>query len=168
MRITIHGCRRPEVAKLLRQALQFYARQLFNKGGHRGITLKVILKDDPSTSYADEPEQGCVGVTHYDHNYVPTKFEMELLKTDLRLLFHNAAHEMVHVKQFRDRSMSSYMDTWKGKKLRKGTDYWDEPWEIEAYGREYGLFERYMEKYNLKQFFIENSRWVQTKIVQDY
>ena len=33
-----------------------------------------------------------------------------------------------------------------GKWLKKNPDYWDQPWEIEAHGREIGLFIRWAEK----------------------
>ena len=32
---------------------------------------------------------------------------------------------------------------------KDGIDYWDEPWEIEAHGRETGLFVRWAEKHKL-------------------
>jgi hypothetical protein len=39
---------------------------------------------------------------------------------------------------------------WHGKRIdRKNMDYYDLPWEIEAYGREVGLFVRWAEKNKL-------------------
>ena len=65
------------------------------------------------------------------------------------------AHEIVHVKQYalgelrervtKDKSSSII---WKSKRWNppEGShEYWDCPWEIEAFGREYGLYKRFIE-----------------------
>ena len=63
----------------------------------------------------------------------------------------NLAHEMVHVKQWAKDEMYEYMNIaglvrFKGEKVHMAiTDYWDYPWEIEAYGRQLGLFIRFCE-----------------------
>ena len=56
-------------------------------------------------------------------------------------------HEMVHVKQYargelKERITQSRVETyWQGKlQDPDALDYWDRPWEIEAHGRERGLF----------------------------
>ena len=168
VRVTVKNCNDESVVQLIRKALHYYARQLFTKGGHNGLTVSVVLIDDTSTCYADEPDQGSCCVTHYDHNWKPICFEIELLKTDLRSLISNAAHEMVHVKQFASRTISTNLDSWKGKKLRRSAGYWDEPWEIEAYGMEPCLFNKFIEQYDLKDFFYQNSRWATPKPVAKY
>ena len=72
--------------------------------------------------------------------------DMPLADT-LRIL----AHEMVHVKQYAKGEMMEYMAApdlvkWQGKKTDFAEiDYWDYPWEIEAYGRELGLYIRFTE-----------------------
>ena len=60
------------------------------------------------------------------------------------------AHELVHVKQFAYGEMkdTKYYDMVKWNKQfinHEETDYWDLPWEIEAAGREYGLYRRYVD-----------------------
>lgn len=68
------------------------------------------------------------------------------------------AHEMVHLKQYAkgelgqiwevtQKGMQCYGE-WKGKLWKpsgKEDDYYDSPWEIEAYGREVGLYRRWLE-----------------------
>ena len=78
-------------------------------------------------------------------------FELEVdRKLTLRKLLETVAHEMVHVKQFARREMHPSMDTWYGKTYNpKKTSYWDLPWEIEAHGREAGLFIRWAEQERL-------------------
>ena len=49
-------------------------------------------------------------------------------------------HEMVHVKQFAKKEMVDGIKTgvpiWKSKKISLNTNYWDLPWEKEAYRME--------------------------------
>ena len=76
------------------------------------------------------------------------EFELEIDKTQsLRKMLETVAHEMVHVKQFARRELHPATDVWYGKTYNpKKMSYWDLPWEIEAHGRECGLFVRWAEK----------------------
>ena len=68
----------------------------------------------------------------------------------LRRFCETVAHEMVHVKQYARRELHPVHDTWCGKTYNpKKVSYWDLPWEIEAHGREVGLFVRWAEQENL-------------------
>ena len=74
-------------------------------------------------------------------------FEIELDRTlTLRKLMETLAHEMVHVKQYARRELNPTTEAWMGKTYNpKKISYWDLPWEIEAHGREIGLFVRWCE-----------------------
>ena len=78
-------------------------------------------------------------------------FELEVDKSQpLRALLETVAHEMVHVKQYARRELDPNKEVWMGKTYNpKDINYWDLPWEIEAHGREVGLFVRYCEENNL-------------------
>ena len=78
-------------------------------------------------------------------------FELEIDKSQsLRALLETVAHEMVHVKQYARRELDPNKEVWMGKTYNpKDVNYWDLPWEIEAHGREVGLFVRYCEENNL-------------------
>ena len=78
-------------------------------------------------------------------------FEIELDRTlPHRKLLETVAHEIVHVKQYARRELHPVHDTWCGKTYNpKKVSYWDLPWEIEAHGREVGLFIRWAEAQNL-------------------
>ena len=78
-------------------------------------------------------------------------FEIEAdKKLRLRKLLETIAHEMVHVKQYARRELHPVHNTWCGKTINpKKISYWDLPWEIEAHGREAGLFVRWAEQENL-------------------
>ncbi len=79
------------------------------------------------------------------------EFELEIDKTQpMRRMLETVAHEMVHVKQFARRELHPSTDEWYGKTYNpKKVSYWDLPWEIEAHGREVGLFIRWCEQENL-------------------
>jgi hypothetical protein len=60
------------------------------------------------------------------------------------------AHEMVHLKQYAKGEMKDIwrpvrMVKWQGERyLHEEMDYWECPWEIEAYGREKGLYFKFL------------------------
>tara|TARA_B100001057_G_scaffold93613_1_gene89963 strand:+ start:7453 stop:7884 length:432 start_codon:yes stop_codon:yes gene_type:complete len=75
-------------------------------------------------------------------------FELEIDKSQkLRNLLTTVAHEMVHVKQYARKELTE--GTWQGKLLNPKQEYWDRGYEIEAHGRETGLFVRWVEDNNL-------------------
>lgn len=74
-------------------------------------------------------------------------------------IFKSLAHEMVHLKQYATKELSDIVvvendvvaDTafWHGEVYKfkpKEDPYFDSPWEIEAYGREVGLYRRWLER----------------------
>jgi hypothetical protein len=73
------------------------------------------------------------------------------------------AHECVHVEQYvtgtmRDTSNGEVV-RWRGKKFDfRKVDYYDLPWEIDAYGREKGLYEHFVKKfkYRGKRWYKDN------------
>lgn len=84
----------------------------------------------------------------------PREFELEIhSKLKLRKLLETVAHEMVHVKQYARGELYQgariAKHRWQGKWVSNNVDYWDQPWEIEAHGREAGLFVQWAEKNNL-------------------
>ena len=93
----------------------------------------------------------------------PREFDLEVhSKQPMRKLVMTLAHEMVHVKQFARgelyESVRLGRHRWQGEWIAKEPDYWDQPWEIEAHGRECGLFVRWAEKEN-----IGNKKWTKEK-----
>ena len=75
----------------------------------------------------------------------PREFDIEINKqAKLRRMLETLAHEMVHAKRFARGELYESSRTnkhrWQGRWLSKEPGYWDQPWEIEAHGRECGLF----------------------------
>ena len=90
-----------------------------------------------------------------DDPYRPREFLIEIDPTvRLRRVLESICHEMVHVKQFAKGEMRDLAGaervSWNGQRYDISADeYFDRPWEIEAHGRELGLFIRWAEKNKL-------------------
>jgi len=87
----------------------------------------------------------------------PRLFEIEVHKNmPLRKVLMTVAHEMVHAKQFARGELYQGIRVnkhrWQGKWISDNVNYWDQPWEIEAHGREIGLFIQWAEKEDLGRF----------------
>ena len=84
--------------------------------------------------------------TWEDTNHLPRVFTIEIDSTQrLRMLLITVAHEIVHAKQFaRNEQKQTIREgnwKWMGRTVDTDkVDYWELPWEIEANGRETGLF----------------------------
>ena len=87
----------------------------------------------------------------------PRTFEIEIERSlRLRRLLETVAHEMVHVKQYARGELYQGVriakHRWQGKWVSNSLDYWDQPWEVEAHGREAGLFIRWAEANDLGKY----------------
>ena len=101
--------------------------QKFDIAPNIEINFKRMSKD-PNYGYC----------CHLDDN----DFEIEIKRTlKLRAMLTTLAHELIHVKQY---VYGEYND-----EFEEGLDYWDKPSEIEAHGRETGLFIRWAEENKL-------------------
>ena len=70
------------------------------------------------------------------------EFEVDIKRSlRMRNMLTTLAHELVHVKQYSTGELTQENKT--------DIDYWDRPWEIEAHGRELGLFIRWCEEEKL-------------------
>ena len=65
-------------------------------------------------------------------------------------------HELIHVKQYANNQLFDYVDGdskfegWVYKRTESVEEYWDSPWEIEAYGRTDGVYEMFCVQHNKK------------------
>ena len=134
------------VRKDIELAAWYYAEKLMGKRLMSGLEITIDLKKVLLT------EEGHEGTAIWeDEGHRPKEFTIGLDTTvNARNLLINLAHEMVHVKQWAKDEMYEYMEPhmvrFKGEKIHLNeVDYWDYPWEIEAYGRQLGLFIRFCE-----------------------
>lgn len=136
--------------KRVESVTKFCAKKLMPRMKNLEITvhLKDLKKDDVYGYCTADPEGDA---TRGDR---PRVFEIEIHnKLRLRKILETLCHEMVHAKQYARGELYEgsrvNKHRWHGKWLDKDPDYWDQPWEIEAHGRECGLFVRWAEKEKL-------------------
>ena len=138
------------VRKLVETATWFYTEKLMGKRLMAGLEITINLKKNLLA------KTGFEGSAIWEDDGVrPREFAIELdPDMKIRNLLINLAHEMIHVKQWAKDEMFEYMEPhmvrFKGEKIHlKEINYWDYPWEIEAYGRQLGLFVRFCEEMGL-------------------
>ena len=128
----------------------FSAGKLMHKNLIENLKLHIKFSN---TLFANEGNLG--NIMWEDDNYKPREFVMEIDTTvRLRRILESIAHEMVHLKQFAKGEMRDMMTAdkteWMGESLHsRSLDNYDLPWEIEAHGRETGLFVRWAEAHKL-------------------
>jgi len=135
------------VRRLIEHATWFYAERLLGLRLMGSLEITINLKKNLLS------EEGNVGSAIWeDDGYRPKEFIIELDSTvKIRNILITLAHEMVHVKQWAKDEMYQYINVagivrFKGEKVHMEIiDYWDYPWEIEAYGKQLGLFVRFCE-----------------------
>lgn len=149
MEINIKGAGKKQ-ADRIHSAAYVYAALLMQKRLYNKLTIDIELVKDLEVC-------GFCEVT--DDIYPPRIFKVFLRKNKMPDAddnpFRTLAHEMVHIKQYargelQDRSALNKKGKleenifWMGEKWKKTKrEYWlqyDSPWEIEAYGREIGLY----------------------------
>ena len=149
MEVSVEGIRSKKTKKLLAQAAEFYGGLLLNKRTANIVNLTINLKrklDGDAEGYCQYMSQS-VGVREFDIEIEKDRPIDELLVT--------LAHEMVHLKQFATRELTSshvpaHISRWQGREINENlVNYWDLPWEIEAHGRERGLFYRFTDKVDI-------------------
>lgn len=90
------------------------------------------------------------------HQIQPGCFVMAIRsKLTLTQTLQTVCHEMVHVKQFARGILANCQESgdlvWRGKRYSRDSDYYTQPWEVQAFSKEILLFRRATEFFsNLK------------------
>lgn len=149
MELNVKGFSKKKTQEL-REAAEFFANLLMDPRMVRNIQLDIERnsKLDVEGECCDE-----------DGNRNPRWFTITLRdKKDDDDLVKTLAHEMVHVKQYAKNELAKQLRVSRGNGFRLATkwkgepwmpkskedEYWDSPWEIEAYGREVGLYHKWV------------------------
>ena len=135
--------------QMLVEAAEFFAAQLMDPRMVRNLTVDIEVRKglDVEGECVDED-----GVRN------PRWFTIGLKSQDIDEMIKVLGHEMVHVKQHAKNELQSGVmiaargglkmsSRWMGeiwKPKSKECHYYDSPWEIEAYGREVGLYQKWI------------------------
>jgi hypothetical protein len=134
------------VRELITAATWFYAEKLMGKRLINNLELNIKLKRN---MFKDENTEGTA--IWEDESYRPKEFTIELdCGAKIRNILITLAHEMVHIKQWAKNEMYEYTTPGKVRFMKtkydmNDLDNWDYPWEIEAFGKQLGLFVRFCE-----------------------
>ena len=130
-----------KVNKKYREAIEFFATELFTPQMKRHIELRIRRRDLGTW-------HGFVSIEDYNVLNQPRSFVIELHKgDDEKEHLKTLAHELVHVRQYARNELNDEMNTWKGRKVDSDSiPYEDQPWEIEAIKLGDELYELYTNK----------------------
>jgi hypothetical protein len=137
--VTFTNVRSPRTQKRLALATGYIMKLL--KVPHQ-LQRHMLINIKFNKKMVDVADGWCEVVEH-NRNGKPREFCIEInSQQDERMIFMTLAHELVHVKQFATGEINEQLTKWCGKRIPPSTEYWDQPWEIEAHGREKGLYVR--------------------------
>lgn len=140
MQTQVRGTYNKRLKRLLAVATQYYCDKLLPKRIARNVQVEIVLRKDLD-------EQGYCEISDYNASGKAREFKIEINKNaNLKIILMTLAHECVHLKQYALGELNENMSAWRGRRIDSDSvNYWDHPWEIEAYGRERGLFTRFVD-----------------------
>lgn len=151
MRIKVFNCPDKNFKPYVEDAALFYAQELITNTRIRNNCQTIIRFDGNLKEY------GYASIEDYNTQKKPREFLIEIHPgIGVKNILSTLAHEMVHVKQYINGETDDQLSVWRGKKINSDqVDYWDHPWELDAHGREIGLFYKYSVKNCLWEVFEE-------------
>ena len=134
MNISVTGPRQGEVDRDLafsvRSAIRSFAKQL----GINRLKINLNIRVHKSAIFKDGAVGWCEADSNRDFN-----IDIALYSNWMGVL----AHEMVHVKQFARNELSMNMSRWKSNFNVSKLEYENQPWEREAFRRQYEMVKQY-------------------------
>jgi hypothetical protein len=147
MQLSIVGC--PDKQRFrpyVKRAALFYAESLMTPRMLENIFLRIKFSSKINA-------HGYASVVEFSRSNKPRQFEIELHPgIGAAEILKTLSHEMVHIKQYVHGDVNINLTRWKGSKVLE-PDYWFQPWEVEAYGMQSGLFTKFAVKEKLWEVF---------------
>jgi hypothetical protein len=148
MKLKIIKC--PDRARFcpyIKRAAQYYANQLISP--KKLQDLKLTIQFDSKLE-----EYGYASVSHHITSKKERSYLIEVNpQIGARDILDTLAHEMVHIKQYVYGETNESLTRWKGQIIADDVDYFNHPWEIEAYGMSIGLFTKFVIEEKLWEVF---------------
>jgi len=151
MQLSIVGC--PDKKRFrpyVKRAAIFFAEELMTAKMLENITVRIKFNSKIDAL-------GYAGILDYNDSNKPREFEIELNpNAGSHDILETLAHEMVHVKQYAYSEMNECANRWRGQRINtENLSYYDEPWEIEAYGMSVTLLSKFAIKEKLWEIFTD-------------
>jgi len=149
-----------ELRELVYEATFFYLKLLL-KRKIKNINIDIELVDNL------RKKEKIFGDAITGETYKDIIIRLNNSKTNYQLVLLNLAHEMVHAKQYIRKELVDLNLTtakWKGENIvHEDYHYFDHPWEIDATGRERGLYFRFISNggYQKQKWVKEFPRWME-------
>lgn len=150
MKLSIIACPdKKRFSPYVKQAIYFYAKELMSSKMLENIYIRVVFDKSIIDDY------GYASVKDRTDTGKARDFLIEMNpKIGGREILKSLAHEMVHIKQYAYGETDDKLEQWKGMLIDGDVnDYWRQPWEIEAYGIEVGLFRKFVVQEKLWEVF---------------
>lgn len=154
MKLRVIGAANPTLRRDLRSIAKAVIDDLVRPGIAENLQITINIKNSNM--------EGALGYClPRERNHLPRNFLIELYgKVNKKQLMQTLVHELVHVKQFAHNELKFYRmsscSRWEDIVIGEETDYWDQPWEVEARAFEKPLFDVWVLKNNLN-----DKKWTQ-------
>lgn len=147
MQLSIVGCPdKKRFRPFVKRAALFYASELIKPKMLENIYLKIKFNKKLDA-------HGYASVLEFSPSNKPRQFEIEVHPgIGAAEILKTLSHEMVHIKQYIYGDVNLSLTRWKGSKVEI-PDYWFQPWEVEAYGMQAGLFTKFAKQEKLWEIF---------------
>lgn len=165
MQILVKGTKSKRLRANIQSAVNFYATRLMSKKVRDKLKIFVDVdssKNHRTDCYGECDPLGRNPITGMKEFRIYAVHRPKTIPKEKNNIFRTIAHEMVHLKQYATGQLGPYLiatksisgkrltaTRWEGKLYKTREDdsddneYYDSPWEIEAYGREIGLYRRW-------------------------
>lgn len=149
MIIRVVNCPDKDFKPFVERAASFYAKELISNTRIRNNCTTEVRFSTKIDEY------GFASIEDYNTQKQPRRFLIEIHPhIGSRRILETLAHEMVHVKQYIENETNDELTRWRGKRVDPDKiDYWVQPWEIDAYGRETGLLTKFAVSEQLWEIF---------------
>lgn len=142
MKINFNGYVRGEARTTIRAAAMFFLQELLGtrKAANTDVDIRLVKLRCGASGYCHIHEGE-------DNSYAPKWFNIDIDGSmSLKTILETLAHEMVHLRQFRNKELG-YRENytrWMGRAYRLDIPYDREPWEKEAYALEKVLVAKFV------------------------
>lgn len=132
------------------RAVEFYAENLISSKRLRD-NIHLTVKFNPNLKV-----WAFASIEDYNASNKPRDFLIEIHPwLGAAELLKTLAHEMVHIKQYVMGETNETLSKWKGMSIDSDAiDYYEHPWEMEAYSLETGLWTKFAVKEELWNVFV--------------
>lgn len=151
MQLDICGTADKVDTQTIANAIHFYAEYLMSDRLLKNIEIEVVVETDLIRNEKDQAY--CVSMSD---SGAAREFEISIdAGLGKRAMLLALAHEMVHVKQYARGELKynsrQRLHRFQGVSYSPQHVYWEQPWEIEAFGRELGLYRMFTENQKAKR-----------------